>query len=995
LFLKNILLLITALLLFALSAAAQAQAARVLDSQGTTLVERSGQPPRLLGRGEALSERDVISVARDSWAILEFNDQTRITLRPNTVFRLDAYRDNAPESMLLGLTKGGLRVVTGLLGKRNPEGVRIQTATATIGIRGTEFDARLCEADCAAEERTRPAPRPVVLPVARVVEMNGLVGAGSAGEPVRLLVPGAMLNEGDAVAVARGSSALLVFRDGARVALAENSRFAINRFRYNESQPREGSAFLTLYDGNALVSTGQIAKISPDAFQFRSALGVIRPFGTTFGAGGCVGGFCASGSVTVNSDGASASGSASGGGASASASGKADSGGASGTATASGSGGGGATINASTGTPALPGQAPAGGRSGPPAHTSGTGQTLWVPDIAKTPAGSSAPVPIPYPNMSPEQAQQVDEVVAGVQRMAEEVAGNAANQGRTTTNQIGNAGSVVAGQARNAMEDTANAAASAAVNALNSTTAPVIAEMTALVRQLRSNPPQTEAAFRQAEAALGQLMQRLNTISGQAMAVHSAAVQSDAFQRAVALMEAMQLSLWGGMQMFSPYAAEEMSGSGTRVVRGVGTNLEETSRRNLAMQLLGSPEGRRRMEMVGISASELAQIAAFGGTPIDGSNVVMLVQNNVADALAAQGRNDLSALFAEAKSAAEAQQQEAARRTAEAQKAASDARVVAEKLAAEQKQRAAEEAARKAAEVEKLAAAAKAAAEAKLKDTANSLRSYDITGGQISVVGPPDTVLPPGILQTLPGEPVVTRVGDRVITTWVETVVNVVNTAHGGNSISGTVTRTEIVGPEGTTTTLAFNVQFVDPMVFPGPVPAVGGPLISLGPDKPGTVQVTHRAPDGTTTVSYPDNTNNKPASVAVTEGEVEIVGRGRVRAGEMLASTGSPVRVPGLTKMPLVKAADNSFGSIDKAVEEGLYVWVRDGAVRVTKDADSVDVAAGNAAVVTDRVRLLDVVPNFMRFDGTPRPLPSGSGSVFDSFRAKDGAILNMCSIK
>jgi hypothetical protein len=79
--------------------------------------------------------------------------------------------------------------------------------------------------------------------------------------------------------------------------------FAINRFRYDEKQPPEGSAFLTLYAGIALVSTGQLAKISPDAFLFRTAVGVIRPFGTTFNGGGCIGNFCASGSVTVNSDG--------------------------------------------------------------------------------------------------------------------------------------------------------------------------------------------------------------------------------------------------------------------------------------------------------------------------------------------------------------------------------------------------------------------------------------------------------------------------------------------------------------------------------------------------------------------------------------------------------------------------------------------------------------------------------------------------------------------
>lgn len=81
---------------------------------------------------------------------------------------------------------------------------------------------------------------------------------------------------------------------------------------------------------------------------------------------------------------------------------------------------------------------------------------------------------------------------------------------------------------------------------------------------------------------------------------------------------------------------------------------------------------------------------------------------------------------------------------------------------------------------------------------------------------------------------------------------------------------------------------------------------------------------------------------------------------------------------------------------ESGLYVWVRDGAVQLAKDDKSVDVTAGNAAVATrDKITLLDAVPNFLRFDPTPRPAPGSGGLVIDNFRSKDGAILNMCTIR
>jgi hypothetical protein len=41
--------------------------------------------------------------------------------------------------MLVRLGRGSLRMITGLLGKAHPDAVRVETQTATIGIRGTDF----------------------------------------------------------------------------------------------------------------------------------------------------------------------------------------------------------------------------------------------------------------------------------------------------------------------------------------------------------------------------------------------------------------------------------------------------------------------------------------------------------------------------------------------------------------------------------------------------------------------------------------------------------------------------------------------------------------------------------------------------------------------------------------------------------------------------------------------------------------------------------------
>ncbi len=54
----------------------------------------------------------------------------------------------------LKLVEGGPRALSGAIAKQNPDAYRINTpVVATLGVRGTEFDVRLREADCRPEQR--------------------------------------------------------------------------------------------------------------------------------------------------------------------------------------------------------------------------------------------------------------------------------------------------------------------------------------------------------------------------------------------------------------------------------------------------------------------------------------------------------------------------------------------------------------------------------------------------------------------------------------------------------------------------------------------------------------------------------------------------------------------------------------------------------------------------------------------------------------------------
>ena len=67
------------------------------------------------------------------------------SLTPATQVKVDAFSFNeakpAEDNQVISLFNGGLRAITGLLGRRNKE--KVSYVTATIGIRGTNLGAQL------------------------------------------------------------------------------------------------------------------------------------------------------------------------------------------------------------------------------------------------------------------------------------------------------------------------------------------------------------------------------------------------------------------------------------------------------------------------------------------------------------------------------------------------------------------------------------------------------------------------------------------------------------------------------------------------------------------------------------------------------------------------------------------------------------------------------------------------------------------------------------
>lgn len=102
---------------------------------------------RSLSKGAPINQGDTISTGSDARAQIRFSDGALVSLQPQTQFRVDGFKydgkTDGSEKGFFSLLRGGMRTITGLIGRFNRENYKINTPVATIGIRGTEYTAVL------------------------------------------------------------------------------------------------------------------------------------------------------------------------------------------------------------------------------------------------------------------------------------------------------------------------------------------------------------------------------------------------------------------------------------------------------------------------------------------------------------------------------------------------------------------------------------------------------------------------------------------------------------------------------------------------------------------------------------------------------------------------------------------------------------------------------------------------------------------------------------
>ncbi len=131
-------------------ACAAGVAATVVNLVGTVSAQAPDGKVRILARDSVLAPGEIVMTEKGSVVRLAFSDGGQTTLRPSSRLVIESYHyvQTTPEqdSAVLNLVKGGMRVLSGAIGKRgNQDAYLAKTKAGTIGIRGTDYALMLCD----------------------------------------------------------------------------------------------------------------------------------------------------------------------------------------------------------------------------------------------------------------------------------------------------------------------------------------------------------------------------------------------------------------------------------------------------------------------------------------------------------------------------------------------------------------------------------------------------------------------------------------------------------------------------------------------------------------------------------------------------------------------------------------------------------------------------------------------------------------------------------
>lgn len=141
-------LMLAGLMLASVASAADV-AGVVLVSVGDVQAVDAAGNARALTRNASVHEGETIKTQAASRASIRWVDGALSSLGANTELKVETYRfkKSADDRIDFNFTKGVVRMISGLIGKRTPRNFGMKTPVGTIGIRGTDFTLNITFSD--------------------------------------------------------------------------------------------------------------------------------------------------------------------------------------------------------------------------------------------------------------------------------------------------------------------------------------------------------------------------------------------------------------------------------------------------------------------------------------------------------------------------------------------------------------------------------------------------------------------------------------------------------------------------------------------------------------------------------------------------------------------------------------------------------------------------------------------------------------------------------
>lgn len=252
--------------------------------RGVVSAKSNSGGKRLLSKDAEIYETDSIVTGSRSFVVLVFKDDTKVTVRPNSVFIIKQYRfaNGNNDKATFRLLTGGIRAVTGSINKNKAEKMRITTPVASLGVRGTDFIARLCDGDCLDQGKDNKKTNTQAVARLALVGRKGSVSIKNEQGRVRSASTGDHLKVTDSVVTDEKGFAVLVFKDKTRVTVQPATELAIAQYVLPKGRPKQGKVLLDLVKGGVRTLTGSIAKANPREFKVKTPVAIMGIRGTGF-----------------------------------------------------------------------------------------------------------------------------------------------------------------------------------------------------------------------------------------------------------------------------------------------------------------------------------------------------------------------------------------------------------------------------------------------------------------------------------------------------------------------------------------------------------------------------------------------------------------------------------------------------------------------------------------------------------------------------------------